>query len=145
MASADPAKPAVSTTVRLAWGPASSVTGASSTPGSGTKVFHMTLMPCGAFIPSVVRAGSRKCAAAVASYRKYQVNWSVSKGLAATIRDAGSRHSHNVTNSAPSRQYAPAMSSTRRSPGGRTASAAPRSAAGIGGGGGAGTADTARA
>jgi hypothetical protein len=38
------------------------------------KVFHMTLTPCGAFIPSVVSAGSRKCAIAVASYRRYQVN-----------------------------------------------------------------------
>jgi hypothetical protein len=67
MASADPAKPADISTVRLACGPASSVTGASSSPGSGMKVFHMTLMPCGAFIPSVVRAGSLKWAAAVAS------------------------------------------------------------------------------
>ncbi len=78
MASADPAKPAVISTVRLACGPASRVTGASRTPGSSMKVFHMTLMPCGAFIASVVRAGRWKCATAAASYRKYQVNWSVS-------------------------------------------------------------------
>ena len=77
-AKADPAKPAVMRTVRLACGPASSVTGASSMPGSSMKVFHMTLTPCGAFIPWVIRAGSRKCATAVASYRKYQANWSVS-------------------------------------------------------------------
>ena len=49
----------------------------------------MTLMPVGAFIASVVRAGRWKCAAATALYRKYQVNWSVSYGLPATIRDAG--------------------------------------------------------
>src|SRR3984957_768849 len=64
MASADPANPAVIRTVRLACGPASRVTGASSIPGSGMKVFHMTLMPCGAFIASVVSAGRWKCATA---------------------------------------------------------------------------------
>ncbi len=78
MAIADPAKPAVISAVRLACGPASSVTGASSIPGASMKVFHMTLTPCGAFIPFVIRAGSRRCAAAVASYRKYQANWSAS-------------------------------------------------------------------
>jgi hypothetical protein len=63
----------------------------------------MRLTPCGAFIPSVVRAGSRRCSTAVAAYRKYQVNWSLSYGLAATIRDTGSRHSHIVTANAATR------------------------------------------
>ena len=31
------------------------------------NVFHMTLMPCGAFSAVVTRAGSLKCATAVAS------------------------------------------------------------------------------
>ena len=38
-------------------GPASSVTGVSSTPGSSSEVFHIRLMPCGAFIAVVTRAG----------------------------------------------------------------------------------------
>ena len=62
-----PAKPIVISTVRLSWGPASSVSGASSTPGSSMNVFHMTLMPCGAFSVVVTRGGSLKCAMAVAS------------------------------------------------------------------------------
>ena len=103
MASAAPAKPTVISTVRLTCGPASSVTGASSTPGSSIGVFHIRLMPCGAFMPAVLRAGSRRCAIADASYRKNHANWSLSYGLAATTRDAGSRHSHMVTTSAATR------------------------------------------
>ena len=67
MASAEPAKPAVISTVRLVCGPNSSVTGASSTPGSSMNVFHMTFTPCGAFIAVVTSAGSLRCAIAVAS------------------------------------------------------------------------------
>jgi hypothetical protein len=67
MASADPAKPAVMNSVRALCGPKSSVTGASSTPGSSMNVFHMTFTPCGAFIAVVTSAGSRRCATAVAS------------------------------------------------------------------------------
>ena len=67
MAVADPANPAVSSTVRLTCGPNSKVTGASSTPGSSSGVFHMRFTPCGAFMAVVTRAGSRKCAIAVAS------------------------------------------------------------------------------
>jgi len=103
MLTADPANPSVMSTVRLACGPASSVSGASSTPGSGMAVFHMRLIPCGAFIPVVTSAGSLRWATAVASYRKNQANWSASKGLPATIRDAGSPHSNMVSAIAPAR------------------------------------------
>jgi hypothetical protein len=58
---AEPAKLAVTMTVRLVCGPASSVTGASTSPGSSSEVFHIRLMPCGAFSPVVTRAGSRPC------------------------------------------------------------------------------------
>jgi hypothetical protein len=57
-AAADPAKPAVVTTVRLTCGPSSRVTGASSTPGSNNEVFHIMLSPTGAFIALVTRASS---------------------------------------------------------------------------------------
>ena len=67
MAVADPAKPTVSSTVRLTCGPNSSVTGASRTPGSSRGVFHMRFTPCGAFMAVVTRAGRWKCAMAVAS------------------------------------------------------------------------------
>ena len=103
MLSADPANPSVMSTVRLACGPASSVSGARRTPGSGMAVFHMRLIPCGAFIAVVISAGSLRWATAEASYRKNQANWSASYGLPATIRDAGSRHSHMVSATAPTR------------------------------------------
>ena len=67
MAVEDPAKPAVMKRVRALCGPNSSVTGASSTPGSSMNVFHMTFTPCGAFMAVVTSAGSRRCAIAVAS------------------------------------------------------------------------------
>ena len=67
MAVADPAKPAVMSTVRLVCGPASSVTGASSSPGSSRGVFHMRFTPRGAFIAVVTRSGSLACAIAAAS------------------------------------------------------------------------------
>ncbi len=78
IASAEPAKPSVSSTVMLACGPASRVSGASSTPGSSIGVFHMRLTPCGAFMPAVLSAGRRRWATAVASYLKNQANWSLS-------------------------------------------------------------------
>ncbi len=67
MLAAEPAKPTVVSTVSAACGPRSSVTGVSSTPGSGSEVFHIRLMPCGAFMAAVTSAGSRPCATAVAS------------------------------------------------------------------------------
>jgi hypothetical protein len=63
---AEPAKPSVSRTVRLTCGPASTVTGVSSTAGSSTDVFHIRLMPRGAFIAVLTRAGSFPCVTAVA-------------------------------------------------------------------------------
>ena len=78
MASADPANPIVITMVKLVCGPASSVTGASTAPGSSMNVFHMTFTPCGAFMPVVISAGRCRWAIAVASYRKNQAIWSVS-------------------------------------------------------------------
>ena len=103
MASADPANPAVMKMVSAAWGPSSSVTGASSTPGSIMKVFHMAFTPCGAFIAVVISAGRCPCAIAAASYRKNQASWSASLGLPVTVLVAGSRHSQIVTARAPSR------------------------------------------
>ena len=103
MASADPANPAVMNAVSAVCGPSSSVTGASSAPGSSMNVFHMTLTPCGAFIAVVTSAGSRPCTIAVASYRKNQAIWSASLGLPFTVLVAGSRHSRSVTASAASR------------------------------------------
>ena len=103
MAVADPAKPAVRNTVSALCGPKSNVTGASTTPGSIMNVFHIAFTPWGAFIAVVTSAGSRRCAIAVASYRKNQAIWSASLGLPATARDAGSRHSQSVTASAASR------------------------------------------
>ena len=67
MAAADPAKPSVSSVVRVACGPMSRVSGAKTTPGSRNEVFHIRLMPCGAFTAVVTRSGSRPCAIAVAS------------------------------------------------------------------------------
>ena len=103
MAVADPAKPIVMNTVSALCGPKSSVTGASSTPGSIMNVFHIAFTPCGAFIAVVTSAGRCPCMIAVASYLKNQAIWSASLALPATVRDAGSRHSHSVTASAPSR------------------------------------------
>ena len=54
---AEPAKPSVSTTVRLTWGPASSVTGVSTIPGSRKDVCHIRLTPWGAPIAVVTKAG----------------------------------------------------------------------------------------
>src|SRR5580700_5941130 len=81
MVAAEPAKPSVSSTVRLTCGPASKVTGVSSTPGSSSEVFHIMLMPAGAFIAVVTRAGSLPCAIAVASYRMNQANCELSGGF----------------------------------------------------------------
>ena len=67
MAVADPAKPTVSSTIKLTCGPNSNVTGASRTPGSSIGVFHMRFTPCGAFMAAVTRSGSLACAIAVAS------------------------------------------------------------------------------
>ncbi len=106
---AEPAKPAVSRMVRLVCGPASSVTGASRIPGSRTDVFHIRLMPCGAFSPVVTRAGSRPCETAVALYRMNQANRLMSPGLPATIRPAGSAHSRQVSAREASR-YSPTTS-----------------------------------
>ena len=64
---AEPARLSVSTTVRLICGPASSVTGVSTIPGSRNEVFHIRLTPCGAFIAVVTRAGRCPCATAVAA------------------------------------------------------------------------------
>ena len=64
---AEPANPTVIRTVSEVCGPSSSVTGVSRTPGSSSEVFHMRLMPCGAFMAVVTRAGSLPCATAVAS------------------------------------------------------------------------------
>src|SRR5215469_18458465 len=100
---AEPAKPAVSRRLRLTWGPASSVTGDSATPGASSDGFHIALTPAGAFMPVVIRPGSRQCATAVAAYRIHHAAWSGSAGLPATIRDAGSRHRNIVTMRAASR------------------------------------------
>ena len=59
--------PRVSRIVRLTCGPASSVTGASRIPGSSREVFHIRLMPRGAFIAVVTSAGRCPCATAIAS------------------------------------------------------------------------------
>ena len=78
MTAADPAKPAVVKTVRLTCGPNRPVTGASRTAGSSSGVFHIKLTPCGAFIPAVIRAGSRPCRTAIAAYRMNQTYRSAS-------------------------------------------------------------------
>ena len=98
-----PAKPTVISTVRLVCGPASSVSGASSTPGSSMNVFHITFTPCGAFSAVVTSAGSRKCATEVAAYRKNQANWSASLGFPATVPVGGCRHSQSIKARAASR------------------------------------------
>ena len=64
---ADPAKPSVSATVRLVCGPASSVTGVSSIPGSRKDPFHIMLTPRGAFRAVVTSAGSLPWLIAVAA------------------------------------------------------------------------------
>ncbi len=63
---AEPARLSVSTSVRLICGPASSVTGLSSIPGSKNDVFHIMLTPRGAPRAVVTRAGSLPCATAAA-------------------------------------------------------------------------------
>ena len=73
MAAAEPAKPTVVSRVRLAIGPAISVTGVSTTAGPSSEVFHIALMPCGALTAVVTRAGRWPCASAVATYRMNQV------------------------------------------------------------------------
>jgi hypothetical protein len=67
MLAAEPAKPSVSMMVMLTCGPASSVTGASSTAGSRIEVFHIRLMPRGAFNAVVTSDGSLPCETAVAA------------------------------------------------------------------------------
>ena len=67
MVAAEPANPSVSRTVRVACGPMASVSGANTTPGSRKDVFHIRLMPCGAFSAVVTRSGSRPWLIAVAS------------------------------------------------------------------------------
>jgi len=67
MLAAEPAKPSVSTTVRLVCGPASSVTGVSSIPGSRNGVFHIRFTPVGAFSVVVTSAGKCPCATAAAA------------------------------------------------------------------------------
>jgi hypothetical protein len=57
MAAAEPAYPSVTRTVRLASGPASSVTGASATAGNSTELFHISGKPYGAFSAVVTSAG----------------------------------------------------------------------------------------
>jgi len=102
-AAADPAKPSVSAIVRLTWGPKSSVTGLSSTPGSRNDVFHIRLMPRGQFNAVVTSAGRCPCATAVAEYRMNQANRSTSSGSPTWARDAGSTHNRQVSATAPSR------------------------------------------
>src|SRR3984893_9257707 len=58
---ADPAKPTTSSRFKLVNGPASSVIGASTTPGSSIDAFHIRLMPCGAFSPVVTSDRRRTC------------------------------------------------------------------------------------
>ena len=94
---AEPAKPTVSKMVRLASGPASSVTGDSTTPASSIEAFHIMLMPCGAFSPVVTSAGSRPCETAVALYRMNQATRSTSPGLCPAARPAGSAHRRQVS------------------------------------------------
>jgi hypothetical protein len=67
MLAAEPAKPSVSIIVRLASGPARSVSGARTTAGSSSEVFHMTFTPCGAFSAVLASAGSLPCATAIAA------------------------------------------------------------------------------
>jgi hypothetical protein len=53
--------------VSVTCGPASSVTGASSTPGTNSEVFHIRLTPCGWFSDVVTSAGSLPWLTAVAA------------------------------------------------------------------------------
>src|ERR1022692_5008751 len=103
MAQADPAKPAVSSTVRLTCGPSSRVTGVSTTPGSSSDVFHIRLTPTGAFIALVTRAGRWPWLTAAAAYRRYQENRSASPAFGAANLDAGSAHRRQVRMSAAAR------------------------------------------
>ncbi len=89
--------------MRLTCGPASTVTGASRMPGSRIVVFHIMLMPTGAFIAVVTSAGSLPCATAVAAYRMNQANCAWSAGLPATVALAGCAHSCQVSASAAAR------------------------------------------
>ncbi len=96
IAAAEPAKPTVVRMVRLTCGPASSVTGASRTPGSSSEVFHIMLTPVGAFMALVTSAGRWPWLTAVAAYLRYQANRSASPPLGATNEEAGSAHRRQV-------------------------------------------------
>ncbi len=67
MARAEPAKPSTSRVVSATCGPNNAVTGLMMTPGSRNDVFHIRFTPCGAFIATVVSAGSRKCLTATSA------------------------------------------------------------------------------
>src|ERR1700733_3298223 len=54
-------------------------------PGSRIVVFHIMLIPIGAFIAVVTSDGSLPCATAVAAYRMNQANWAWSAGFPATV------------------------------------------------------------
>jgi hypothetical protein len=89
--------------VSVTCGPASSVTGASSTPGTSSEVFHIRLTPCGWFSDVVISAGSLPWLTAVAAYRMYQANRSASCGSPTWTRPAGSIHNRKVRITATSR------------------------------------------
>src|SRR5580693_1552681 len=116
MVAAEPAKPSVSSTVRLTCGPASKVTGVSSTPGSSSEVFHIRLTPRGAFIAVVTRCGRLPCATDSALYRMNQANRSMSVGSPTCILDAGLTHSRQVTANAPARYRASTSQLAHRLP-----------------------------
>ena len=107
MAAAEPAKPSVSTVVRVACGPTARVSGANTTPGSRKDVFHIRFTPCGAFSAVVTRSGSRPWAIAVASYRmnqaKRSMSWDTPRPGTTWARQAGSAHRCQVSATAPSR------------------------------------------
>lgn len=102
--------------VRLTCGPASTVTGVSSTAGSSTDVFHIRLMPRGAFIAVVTRCGRLPCATDSALYRMNQANRSMSVGSPTCILDAGLTHSRQVTANAPARYRASTSQLAHRPP-----------------------------
>ncbi len=56
----------------LTVGPKASVTGARTTPGSSSEVFHIMLMPRGQFSAPLTRAGRWPCETAMAEYLRYQ-------------------------------------------------------------------------
>lgn len=60
-------------------------------------MFHIMFTPCGAFIALLTSAGSRPWLTASAAYRRYHANRSASVQLPATVRDAGSAHSRQVS------------------------------------------------